>query len=128
MRKELISYLSKITIFTLVLAIAGIVASMYLTPLYFSQLYFYILLVVVLTTILYHAFILRSLKKGSSVFIRTIMIATVVKLFSYLIFIAVLMYLDRANALKNALTLMFFYITYLAFEIVQLMKTLRNIK
>lgn len=120
--KELInSFVRNLALFTAVLAVLGFAVA-YFTPGMISKFWPFLLLLFTGITLTLVTLLFSASEKKFSKFSNTFMIASMLKIFLLLIIIAAYAYKFQADAIRFSLTLFTFYILYLVFEIVWLMK------
>jgi len=123
---QYISFLKKLTIFSLLLAIPGVIAaytlpSEYITPtLPFLYVFFYS------ATTLVHYLLLKISKKKPTAFINYFMLLTFGKLIFYLSVILVYIILYKDDAKSFVISFLILYLFFTAFEVVQSLKQTRK--
>lgn len=120
------TYINKFFLLVAGIGLFGFALFKYAIPQYYLQVFPFIFVAAIIVTILFHYFVFKSAKKGTQIFIRTIMIATLVKLFAYLILATILMATDRKNALSYAVVFIVLYFVFMFFEMLQLIKVVKR--
>ena len=122
MGRNYISFLKKLTIFSLLLAIPGVIAaytlpSEYITPtLPFLYIFFYSA-----TTVVHYLLLKISLKKPTA-FTNYFMLLTFGKLLFYLTIVLAYIILYKDDAKPFVVSFMILYLFFTAFEVVQSLK------
>jgi hypothetical protein len=111
------SFVAKITLLTLVIALIGwLVFSLFL-PEYYLPVFPYLLGFFYIVTIGIHAYQLHAAKKDIGKFVRRNMLVTLFKLMVYSVLAVVYIFFDRENALAFVVVLMALYLVYTFFEV-----------
>jgi len=113
------------------LALLLISSGIFLTLLkpYLSPIFWLVVPFISLETVLFHYAIVRSAKSRFAKFSQTYMLATMLKLFIYIVFLAVYIYVnreDRNHVLSFAATFLVTYISYMVFETIAIQRHFRN--
>ncbi len=122
MGQQYISFLKKLTLFSLILAIPGFIAAFtlpkeYITPtLPFLYIFFYSA-----TTIVHYLLLKISVKKPSA-FTNYFMLLTFGKFIFYLSIILIYIILNKDDAKQFAVTFLILYFFFTAFEVVLSLK------
>jgi hypothetical protein len=124
--KELINrFIRNLIIYTVVLAVAGIAVSSFTTGLLTKYWPLLLLLFAGITLTLVTLLFSASEKKFSR-FSNTFMIASMLKILMLLVILAGYAFKFPDDAIRFSLALLLFYILYLAFEIIWLLKLQRS--
>jgi hypothetical protein len=123
--KELINrFVLNLALFTAILAATAFTVS-YFAPEYITKFWPFLLLLFAGITLTLVTLLFSASEKKFSKFSNTFMIASMLKIFLLLIIIAGYAFKFQADAIRFSLTLFVFYILYLVFEIIWLMKLQR---
>jgi H+/Cl- antiporter ClcA len=120
--KELINrFIRNLIIFTAVLAVSGFAFS-YFTAGIITKFWPFLLLLFAGITLTLVTLLFSASEKKFSRFSNTFMIASMLKILLLLILIGAYSFRFQADAIRFSVTLLIFYLLYLAFEIYWLMK------
>jgi len=120
--KELINrFIRNLIIFTAVLAVSGFAFS-YFTAGIITKFWPFLLLLFAGITLTLVTLLFSASEKKFSRFSNTFMIASMLKILLLLIIIGAYSFRFQADAIRFSVTLLVFYLLYLAFEIYWLMK------
>jgi hypothetical protein len=123
--KELINrFILNLALFTAVLAAFAFTVS-YFAAEFITKFWPFLLLLFAGITLTLVTLLFSASAKKFSKFSNTFMIASMLKIFLLLIIISAYAFKFQADAIRFSLTLFIFYILYLVFEIVWLMKLQR---
>jgi hypothetical protein len=123
--KELLNrFMRSLTFFTAALAVTGIAVS-YLASGLLTIYWPLILMLVAGITLIIVSLLFSASEKKFSRFSNTFMIASMLKLLLLLIVMSAYSYANPTDAIRFSVTLLVFYIFYLALEIVWLLKLQR---
>jgi hypothetical protein len=111
------SFLLKLTSLTLGIGLAYYLLSQYVPAKFIYPNFWWILFLFFVVTFLFHRGLINSLKKDSKAFVRYYMGGSGAKLGLFLIVILIYAFINKANAMKFALTFFLFYIFYTVFEV-----------
>jgi H+/Cl- antiporter ClcA len=126
--KELVNrFIRNLLIFTALIAFAGIGFS-YLTTGLISKFWPLLLLLFAGITLTLVTLLFSASEKKFSRFSNTFMIASMLKIFLLLILIAAYAFKFPDDAIRFSVTLLIFYLLFLAFEIIWLLKLQRSEK
>lgn len=126
--KELINrFIRNLIIFTAIVAFAGIGVT-YLTPDLITKFWPFLLLLFAGITLTLVMLLFSASEKKFSRFSNTFMIASMIKILLLLILIGGYAFKFPADAISFSVTLFIFYILYLVFEIIWLLKLQRSDK
>ncbi|MEI8047176.1 MAG: hypothetical protein WCI92_07340 [Bacteroidota bacterium] len=120
--KELLNrFIRSLTIFTAILASAGFTVVFFSAGL-LTRFWPLLLLLFAGITLTLVSLLFSASEKKYSRFSNTFMIASMVKILILIIIIAAYSFKFQADAIRFSVTLLVFYILYLAFEIIWLLK------
>ncbi len=120
--KELLNrFIRSLTIYTAILASAGFTVMLFSAGL-LTKFWPLLLLLFAGITLTLVSLLFSASEKKYSRFSNTFMIASMVKIFILIIIIAAYSFKFQADAIRFSVTLLVFYILYLAFEIIWLLK------
>jgi hypothetical protein len=120
--KELLNrFIRSLTIFTAILASAGFTVMLFSAGL-LTKFWPLLLLLFAGITLTLVSLLFSASEKKYSRFSNTFMIASMVKILILIIIIAAYSFKFQADAIRFSVTLLVFYILYLAFEIIWLLK------
>jgi hypothetical protein len=123
--KELVNrFVLYLALFTSILAATAFTVS-YFAPEFITKFWPFLLLLFAGITLTLVTLLFNASEKKFSKFSNTFMIASMLKIFLLLIIIGAYAFRFQADAIRFSLTLFVFYILYLVFEIVWLMKLQR---
>jgi hypothetical protein len=111
------SFLLKLTSLTFGIGLSYFLLSQYVPAKFIYPNYWWILILFFVVTFLFHRGLITSLKKDSKAFIRYYMGGSGAKLGIFLIVILIYAFINKADAMKFALTFFLFYIFYTVFEV-----------
>lgn len=119
-------FIIRILIFTTI--IYAVTSALFLTVLesWYLASYPYLLLLVATITTIGHFWIVRASEQNSRRFNTAYMAAVTLKLMVYLTFMLVYLLIDRSQAITFVLTFVTFYILYTAFEVIQVLHTIKK--
>ncbi|MCF6239961.1 MAG: hypothetical protein L3J74_01300 [Bacteroidales bacterium] len=117
-------YIIRLLIFVAIISLIAII--LYLTVLtkFYLPVFPYVLLFFTVISFLTHYILLKSGKSRIAKFSTSFMGITSLKLFLYLIFIVVYLFIDKTNALVFVLTFFILYLLFTVFETSSLLKDL----
>ena len=120
--KELLNrFIRSLTIYTAILASAGFTVMLFSAGL-LTKFWPLLLLLFAGITLTLVSLLFSASEKKYSRFSNTFMIASMVKILILIILIAAYSFKFQADAIRFSVTLLVFYILYLAFEIIWLLK------
>jgi ABC-type xylose transport system permease subunit len=120
--KELLKrFMRSLTIFTAALALSGFAFS-YFTQDLISKYWPFILMLVAGITLIIVALLFSASEQKFSRFSNTFMIASMSKILLLLIVMSVYAYANPSDGIRFSVSLLVFYVCYLVFEIVWLLK------
>lgn len=120
--KELVNrFILNLTIFTTLIAVSAFLVSYFATE-YITRYWPFLLLLFAGITLTLVTLLFSASEKKFSKFSNTFMIGSMLKIFLLLIIIAAYALKFQYDAIRFSMTLFIFYIFYLVFEIVWLMK------
>ncbi len=117
MRKDFLSFLKAISIFSIAVAAITFVASLSFTADKINYVTWFILFYFVVITAVFHFGLLKSSLGRPQVFVRYYMGATTFKLFIHVIVILVYCLFNRNDAVRFIITFLVLYILYTVFEV-----------
>jgi len=119
-----------ITIFVITFGLVGIgyIAFFKFRPEFFHPIMPYMLMYVLAITLLSHHSMLKSLTKRPAVFVNTFMMFMGIKLLSYLVFIAIVAFVNTTNIISFTLSFFAVYLVYTIYETVSILKSERQFK
>jgi hypothetical protein len=113
---------------TVVITLAGFFILKFVTPEYFFTGFLFVPLVLFVITIGVHRYLIIASQADNRKFTYKFMGATGIKMFVYLIFIAVYLLIDREHAVPFLICFLILYFLYSVFEILTVLKYLKNNK
>ncbi len=122
------SFISKLTILTIAIAIIGWLVFSLFFPEYYLPVLPYLLVFFYLVTIGIHVYQLRLAKKDIGKFTRSNMLITFFKLIIYSVVAVVYIALDKENAVTFVVCLMVLYLIFTFFEVSELTKITKSDK
>ena len=126
MRKDFLSFLKAIFIFSLIIGCAIYGASLFLPGGTIKTISWILFSYFILLTIVFHYGLLSSSKGKPQAFIRYYMGATTFKLFIHIIVILIYCLLNRDNAVQFIVTFLIYYLFYTGFETIYAVKKFRR--
>ncbi|MFA5970843.1 MAG: hypothetical protein WC780_00730 [Lentimicrobiaceae bacterium] len=124
--KELVNrFIRNLTIFTAILAVSGLAVSYFTTGL-ITRFWPFLLLLFAGITLTFVSLLISASEKKFSKFSNTFMIASMLKIMILLALIAGYSFKFKDDAIRFSITLLTFYLLYLAFEIFWLLKIQRT--
>ncbi len=118
MKNRLALFLRKLIVFTLILAVAGIVVVYFLPKAYYTPTLPYLYLFFFSVTLIIHYLLLRISGKSATGFINYFMLLTFGKLIFLLSILLIYALLFRYDAIPFIVTFFILYAAYTAFEII----------
>ena len=128
MSKIIISFITKILIFTAILALAGIVLFTQLFSKYYFTAFPFLFIVFPSISIIVHNMLLKASKKRPAQFNASFMGSFMIKLFAYSAFVGIMLLVSKVNFIPFILTTLFLYLFYTIFDTVMLLKDLQKAK
>jgi len=123
--KELLNrFIRSLTIFTAIMAAAGFAVSYFTTGL-ITQYWPFILMLVAGITLIIVALLFNASEKKFSRFSNTFMVSGMLKILLLLVIIVAYSFTNPGDAISFSITLLIYYISYLALEIYWLLKLQR---
>ena len=119
MRFNLVTFLRKLIIFTLIVGVAGFGIVQFIPAEYVTPTLPYLLAFFMAVTILVHFTLMQVSKKRTLQFSNYFMLVTFGKLIFFLTIILVYFLLNREDALPFAIAFFILYILFTVFEVVQ---------
>ncbi|OFX50245.1 MAG: hypothetical protein A2046_06945 [Bacteroidetes bacterium GWA2_30_7] len=114
------NFLIKSLILTLIIVFVAIIIFYFFPELYFFN-FSTIVLFILISSLVSHFFIMKAFNTPN-VFIRRYMLSLTIKLLSSLVFILIVFFIDKSNALKAGLSFIFIYLIFLIFETINFLK------
>jgi hypothetical protein len=121
-------FLIKIAIFTAIIAALSVLVFTAVLPAYYPAGFPLAIMFVATITAAMHLRLMKISFQNMRRFSTHFMASVSIKLFSYLIFLLVYLLLNRSEVIPFALTFLFLYICYTAFEVTELLKFLKKQK
>jgi hypothetical protein len=122
------SFIVKLTIITVALALIGGLTFYFLIPQYYLPVLPFLLIFFFLVTLLIHAYQLSLAKKDIGKFARSNMLITFFKLILYSVVTVVYVAFDKENAITFVVCLMLLYLFYTFVEVNEITKISRSKK
>jgi len=124
--KELLNrFIRNLAIYTAVIAVSSIAVSLFTSTL-ITKYWPMVLLLIAGITLIVVALLFSASEKKFSRFSNTFMIASMIKILLLLVVITAYSFTNPADAIRFSVTLFVFYILYLVFEIIWLLKLQRS--
>lgn len=124
--KSFKKFIIHVTLLTVLLGVLAI-SLQYLFPgISLPDLTVYIFLFFYLVTNLVHFGLLKASEKRAVLFVRYFMVLTVLKLFLYLIFVMLLIFFNRDEAVHIAVSFFVLYLFYTSYEIIAILNHLKT--
>ena len=120
-------FVFKLIVFSLVLFAIGTVLFYTVLQSYYLPIFPISLAFFVLITLFFHWFILKGGQSRMAAFAKIFMVSNMVRLFIYVIFIAVYLYFFREHAKPFLLCFLFLYFSFTMFEIVAVLRDLKHL-
>ncbi|NOZ47517.1 MAG: hypothetical protein GXO79_12160 [Chlorobi bacterium] len=121
-----LSYLTKILLFSIIIALLTFIASKTGLDKYYLNIYPYVILFFFLTGILFHTIILKLSKKNISKFSTYYMLSSTLKLLSYIIFMVIYLIFNKEDAISFVLYFFILYALYTAFEVLLVLPEIKK--
>jgi hypothetical protein len=122
------SFIVKLTIITVALALIGGLTFYFLIPQYYLPVLPFLLIFFFVVTLLIHAYQLSLAKKDIGKFARSNMLITFFKLILYSVVTVVYVAFDKENAITFVVCLMLLYLFYTFVEVNEITKISRSKK
>ena len=128
MLKKIQKFISQILLFTVIIGFVSFLIFRLIIPhLYFTAFPF-VLLIVLLITIGFHAFMMKSTEDNPNKFGAIFMLATGAKIFIYLIGLVIYLFTKPQQAVIFLISFLVLYASYSSFEVVALLRYFRKLK
>jgi len=111
------SFIIKLTVLTLVVALAGWLLFALVFPEYYLHILPFLLLFFYLVSLGIHAFLFSQAKKDVGKFTRSSMLVTIFKLFLYTTVAVVYVALNKEDAFPFVICMLLLYVVYTFFEV-----------
>lgn len=115
-----------VLIVSIIVTVGGMAAFVFLIPEHYSVLYPASLILVAFITVVSFIILAKYASRKPQSFVNTFMLATTVKLFVYLMFLAPAIYFNRGIAIPVAVTFFGLYIIFSVLEVVYILKYLKK--
>ena len=122
MGSQYISFLKKLTVFSLLLAVPGVIAAYTLPPEYITRTLPFLYIFFYSATTIVHYILLKISQKKPTAFTNYFMLLTFGKLLFYLSIILAYIILFKDDAKPFVISFLILYLFFTAFEVVQSLK------
>lgn len=117
MKKEFLTFLRKILIFSIAITVVAFFVTRMIEPSYRTPALAFIILFFFLATLAFHYLFIRARNKKTAGFINSFMLVTMLKLLLYMVTLLVyVLFINRADAVNFIITFFLFYLLYTGFE------------
>ena len=117
LKNSLKIYIFRLLVFSLILT-SGTFCMQFLCPQYVSPALPFIVLFFFITMLISHYIILRGIYKENKNFVANYMLATIIRIVSYIIFLVTYILLNREDAILFGISFIILYFLFSIFEII----------
>ncbi|MCF8303835.1 MAG: hypothetical protein K9I94_11215 [Bacteroidales bacterium] len=121
MAKEVVTFIIRLAIFTIVLALVAFTVIYFIPEQYVSPTIPFQFLFFAAATLLFHLFLVKAKSKKNSQFSRNFMLVTFMKLMLYLLVIVGYSLINQNDAVAFIISFFILYLFYTAFEVIQML-------
>lgn len=127
MTEQIKKFVLKISILSIIIGVATALVYGLVLPTAYLQIFPVVIIFFAAVSSLIHILLLKSSQRKANFFVNNFMMATMAKMFIYLIFVAVYIFVDRENKFSFIIFFSANYLIFTVFEISILLSDLRNI-
>jgi len=126
MDKDLKKIAIQLFILTILLTIAGFLVMKYILPEHYFTGYLFMPLLLFVITFSVHRYLIIASREDSKKFTYKFMGATGLKMFIYLVMMVIYLLLDKNHAVPFLVSFLILYVLYSLFEVLAVLKYLKN--
>lgn len=118
-----------LSVYSLVLILAGFIAFSHLLPGYTPAIVPFVLICLMyyVITLIVHYILIKSKEKKARSFISDFIATTFIKLLAYLLILVICILLNRENAMVFGITFLILYLFYTVFETIAIIKFFKKV-
>lgn len=121
MNQQFRKFIRNLILFSVALAVPGIIFSLTVAPRYYSPALPYLYLLFFIVTLVTYYLALKYVKKKISSFVNFYMLTTFIKLLLFIIIIVVYLMVNKPDALPFVVSFFILYLLFTVFEVVNLL-------